>query len=352
VLGPWHCGPWGPSAPPRGGHDEERPSSRQLIRLGKASASQSAFARYCLIRDRFLRNVCAVSYLAQELAGQPELWRRAAELAAAGAPLPKADERVALIGCGTSLFMAQAAASFRQEQGLGLTDAFPASEVPFGREYDTVIAISRSGTTTEVLEAVRSLPRAARTLAISATVSSPLADLVSEQISLPFADEQSIVQTRFATTALALLLSSWGWDIEASASQAAIVLGSRVPEVVEPAKQFVFLGRGMAAAIASEAALKLREVLGAWTESYPTMEFRHGPISAIGEHSLVWALDGAEPGIDDEIARTGAQLLRSQGDPLAELVRVHMAAAHLAGQRGIDADHPRFLSRSIILAGR
>jgi fructoselysine-6-P-deglycase FrlB-like protein len=293
-----------------------------------------------------------MSYLAEELAGQPELWRRAAELAAAGVPLPKPDERVALIGCGTSLFMAQAAAAFRQERGLGPTDAFPASEFPLGREYDTVIAISRSGTTTEVLEAVRSVPEGTRLLAISATPSSPLADLVTEQIELSFADERSVVQTRFATTALALLLSSWGWDIEASASQATVALASGVPEVVESAQQFVFLGRGLAAAIASEAALKLREVLGAWSESYPTMEFRHGPISAIGKDSLVWVLDGAEPSIDDEIKKTGAHLLRSQGDPLAELVRVHMAAAHLAEQRGIDADHPRFLSRSVVLAGR
>ena len=52
-----------------------------------------------------------MSYLAQELASQPELWRRAAELSVK-APLPEDDDRVALIGCGTSLFMAQAAARF------------------------------------------------------------------------------------------------------------------------------------------------------------------------------------------------------------------------------------------------
>ena len=102
---------------------------------------------------------------------------------------------MALVGCGTSLFMAQAAASFREAQGLGLTDAFPASELPPTREYDTVIAISRSGTTTEVLDAVRSVALGTRVLAISAATSSPLADLVSDHIPLAFADEQSVVQT-------------------------------------------------------------------------------------------------------------------------------------------------------------
>jgi fructoselysine-6-P-deglycase FrlB-like protein len=304
-----------------------------------------------LTSDRLLRKDCAVSYLAQELATQPELWRRAAELSVE-APLPEDDDRVALIGCGTSLFMAQAAARFREAQGLGLTDAFPASELSLTREYDTVIAISRSGTTTEVIDAVRSIAVGTRILVISAATSSPLADLASDHIALSFADEGSVVQTRFATTALALLLSSWGWDVESSASQAAAHLRSTLPKEVEVARQFVFLGRGMASGIASEAALKLREVLGAWSEAYPTLEFRHGPISAIGGQSLVWVLDNSEPSIDDEIIKTGAHLLRAQGDALAELVRVHIAAGKLAEMRGIDADHPRFLSRSVILNGK
>lgn len=292
-----------------------------------------------------------MSYFEQELAAQPELWRRVVELAA-DAPLPKAGERVAVIGCGTSLYMAQAAASFRESQGFGLTDAFPASEFASSRKYDTLVAISRSGTTTEVLEAVRGVVPGTHVLGIIGSGGCPLADLVADKIVLSFADEQSVVQTRFATTALSLLLSSWGWDVEASAGRADKVLATEVSGAVETAQQFVFLGRGLAAAIASEAGLKIREVLGAWSEAYPTMEFRHGPISAIGDHSLVWILDDAEPGIDSEILKTGAQLIRSEGDPLAELVRVHKAAAHLAALRGIDADHPRFLTRSIILDGR
>ena len=81
------------------------------------------------------------------------------------------------------------------------------------------------------------------------------------------------------------------------------------------------------------------------------MEFRHGPISAIGEHSVEWILDDAEPSIDDQIIATGAHLLRSEGDPLAELVRVHRVAEHLAQTRGIDADQPRFLTRAVVLDG-
>jgi hypothetical protein len=43
--------------------------------------------------------------------------------------------------------------------------------------------------------------------------------------------------------------------------------------------QFTFLGSGWTVGLANEAALKLREACSAWAESYPAMEYRHGPIS-------------------------------------------------------------------------
>jgi len=290
-----------------------------------------------------------MSHFAEELRSQPESWRRAARLARDGAPLPAVGERVALIGCGTSLYVAQAVARYREAQGLGETDAFPASEFPANRAYDTLVAVSRSGTTTEVVRAVASVSPHTRVVVVTATEDSPLARAASDLIVLSFADEESIVQTRFATSTLALFLASLGWDIETSAEQAVAQLSTGAPRVAEDTLQFVFLGRGMAAAIASEAALKMREVLGAWTEAYPTMEFRHGPISALTERSLVWVLDHEEPSIDGQIERTGARLIRPEGDPLVELVRVHLVAERLASVRGVDVDQPRFLTRSVVL---
>ena len=288
-----------------------------------------------------------MSNFEHEFTTQPEMWRRAAELASTVTLFPPG-ARVAFVGCGTSLYVAQAAAAYRNEQMLGESDAFPASEVPPGRRYDAVVAISRSGTTTEILDATAVLVPHTRTLAITAVDESPLARLVAERIVLSFADEQSIVQTRFATSALSLLLASFGWDVGASAARAEVFLGEP-PEEVGAADHFVFLGRGVGAALANEAALKLREVLGAWTESYPTMEYRHGPISVASERSLVWILDDAEPSIDEQIAITGARVVRSGSDPLASLVRVHRAVQHLATKRGVDPDNPRFLARSIML---
>ena len=101
-----------------------------------------------------------------EIASQPAVWRRAAALAReVGDLLPAPGQRVCAIGCGTSLYMAQAWAALREARGHGRTDAFAASEVPPGRSYDVVVALSRSGTTTEVVHALARM-HAERTVAI------------------------------------------------------------------------------------------------------------------------------------------------------------------------------------------
>ena len=247
--------------------------------------------------------------------------------------------------------MAQAVASYRERQGAGETDAFPGSEVPEGRAWASVIALSRSGTTTEMVDAVRALPEGLPVLGLIGEPGSPLGQVVSSELDLSFADEQSVVQTRFATTVLSLLLGIYGWDVEASASRAEGFLTESLPDWAGEIKQFVFLGRGVGAALANEAALKFRELLATWSEGYPTMEYRHGPISAIGEHSLVWILDSEEPSIDEQIRATGARLIRGEGDPLAELVRIHRFAEGLVDLRGINPDQPPHITRSVVLAG-
>ena len=293
-----------------------------------------------------------MTYFSTELASQPSVWREAQDLAdELRSKLAPDGSRLGILGCGTSLYVAQAVASYRERQGAGETDAFPASEVPPGRQWDGVLAISRSGTTTEIIDAVRALPTDTPVFGITGSAGSPLAELLTAELDLPFADERSVVQTRFATTALTLLLGAYGWDVEASARRAEAFLGESLPDWAGAVEQFVFLGRGVGAALANEAALKFREILRTWSESYPTMEYRHGPISAIDERSLVWIVDGEEPSIDAQIRATGAQVIRGEGDPLAELVRVHRFAEGLADLRGINPDEPPHLTRSVVLTG-
>ncbi len=144
------------------------------------------------------------------------LWRTAAAMAAkAREVLPAAGARIAVVGCGTSWFMAQSVAALREAGGLGETDAFTPTEMPAGRRYDAVVVISRSGTTTEIVRALRAVPPGTPTIAISAVPEltrrrrPPGAASCSSRPT-----SASVVQTRFATTALALFRASFGEDLE------------------------------------------------------------------------------------------------------------------------------------------
>jgi fructoselysine-6-P-deglycase FrlB-like protein len=291
-----------------------------------------------------------MSVITGEIESQPAVWREAsALLPELAASLPEEGSRVAFVGCGTSYYIAQAAAAARESLGLGESDAFVASEMPAGRAYDLVIAITRSGTTTEVIRALDALPPGARSLAITTDAELPIALAATESILLPFADETSIVQTRFATTVLALLRAHFGHAVEAAIAHAKEALARSLPVAPSDFEQFVFLGTGWAVGLAGEAALKFREAAGAWTESYPAMEYRHGPISVAGERTLVWILGEAEQDLVDDIRATGASVVESPLDPMAELVTVQRAAVALAEARGLDPDRPRHLSRSVVL---
>ena len=91
------------------------------------------------------------------------------------------------------------------------------------------------------------------------------------------------------------------------------------------------------------------EAGGAWAESYPAMEYRHGPISVANERTLVWMLGRCEPALIEDIRETGASVVENGVDPMAELVAVQRAAVALANARGLDPDRPRHLTRSVVL---
>jgi len=291
-----------------------------------------------------------VAHIDSEIASQPSCWRRAGGVAG-GEPagLPGPGERVAVVGCGTSLFVAQAYAVRRERVGAGETDAFAASEFPAGRRYDRVLLISRSGTTTEVLALLDRIRAATAVGAITGDGAAPLAARVADTVVLDFADERSVVQTRFATSALALLRAGLGDDVAALADAAEVSLAAPLPAGAQDRTQFTFLGTGWTVGLANEAALKLREAAQAWTESYPAMEYRHGPISVTGPDSLVWVLGSVPAGLAEEIAATGAQLVADEVDAMVALTGVQRLAVALAAARGLHPDEPRNLTRSVIL---
>jgi fructoselysine-6-P-deglycase FrlB-like protein len=291
-----------------------------------------------------------MTYVEDELNSQPECWTRAATEAAGHAKvLPAAGERVAIVGCGTSYFMAQSAAALREEAGLGETDAFAASEFPRGRAYDRVVALTRSGTTSEVLDLLGALKGRTRTVALTADPDTPVMAAADDVVVLAYADERSVVQTRFATTALTLLRAHLGLHTEAAVADARTALAAELPEGLVDRTQFTFLGRGWTVGLANEAGLKMREASLSWTEAYPAMEYRHGPISISTSGTATWMFGEAPDGLAEQVRDTGALWVAGGLDPLAELVRAQRLAVAVAASRGLDPDRPRHLTRSVIL---
>ncbi len=291
-----------------------------------------------------------VSHVAEEIASQPWCWEQAAERAEkVREDLPPTGARVAVVGCGTSRNVAQVYASLRERAGEGETDAFAASQFPAERAYDHLVFISRTGTTTEVLDAMDQVRSGVACTAITAQPGTPVAAAGTASIALEFADEQAVVATRFATSVIVLVRAHLGMPVAPLVTECEEALGAGLPEGALGATQFTFLGLGWAEGLAHEAALKLRESAQVWAESYAAMEYRHGPISVAGPGSCVWALGEVPPRLEQEVRATGAAFVTSGRDPLAELVRAQRLAVALAEARGLDADSPRHLAHSVIL---
>lgn len=263
--------------------------------------------------------------------------------------LPSRGEHVGAVGCGTSYYMMQSYACYR-EQGLrGVTDVFPASLVP-QRHWDVLLAVSRSGATTEVIDALRS-SRSGRTIALTGTEDSPIADSADLTLCASFANEHSIVQTRFATTALLMLLSTAGYPVERAVRDVRRGAFEIPAGLLSGRSHFVFIGTGWTYGIANEGALKLREMAACWSESYPALEYRHGPIAAAGPRTLLWGFGEVDRALVEAVALTGAAVHWPECDPIASLVGVQQLGLRLAVGSDRDPDRPMYLSRAVVLDG-
>jgi fructoselysine-6-P-deglycase FrlB-like protein len=288
-------------------------------------------------------------YVSAEIASQPDCWRRAAQLAGSVRGLPRDGERVAFVGCGTSWFVGQALAELRESAGLGESDAFTASELP-DRRYDRLIALTRSGTTSEVLEVLDRFRGRVPTTVVLGDQQTPAASAADAIVDLSLADEQSVVQTRFATSTLALFRAAWGTDVLALADAAETALTDELPAAAIGVDQLTFLGHGWTVGIANEAALKFRESSSSWAEAYPAYDYRHGPIAIAQPGRAVWMFGTPPAGLAEDIAATGASFVHPDRDAQVDLVLAQRVAVQRALDLGLDPDHPRSLTRSVVLA--
>jgi fructoselysine-6-P-deglycase FrlB-like protein len=285
----------------------------------------------------------------REIASQPEMWSRA--ITDPDLPvglLPADGEPVLVIGCGTSFYIGDAWAHLRTGAGRGRTRAAVPSQLTWVDPDETILLLSRSGTTHDVEQLGRRLHADHRVIGLIGTPDTPIERVCDDRVLLDFADEQSVVQTRFATTGLALLRRAIGAAGPELVDAARRALAAALP--LEEHDHLVFLGTGWSEGLAHEAALKCLEASGTWSEAYAVREYQHGPIAAADERTLVWSLAAVEDDLREAVARTGAALRVATDDPMAELILAQRVAVELARRRGRDPDHPAHLSRSVTLA--
>jgi glutamine---fructose-6-phosphate transaminase (isomerizing) len=267
-------------------------------------------------------------YTRQEILSQPAAWSAALEVSASarrailalgagsGGDIPAAGglrySQILYTGCGSTYYLALAAAALTQElTGLSCR-AFPASELwlypqsSYSPGRTLLVAVSRSGETTETLQACRAFLAEKRgdLLTLSCYADMPLAQMGALNLVLPSGQEQSVAQTRaFSTLYLGTLALACLWAGRSDLFDSL----RRLPEAGErilrdyaslaselgpdPAlERFYWLGSGPRQGLACELSLKMKEMSLTHSEPFHFMEFRHGPKSMVTPQALVIGL--------------------------------------------------------------
>jgi glucosamine--fructose-6-phosphate aminotransferase (isomerizing) len=357
-------------------------------------------------KDGGSRQVSAGAYSLAEILSQPQCWADCLKELASGAVIHEIEGRFGghsewiFIGCGSSYYIALAAAASWTAITGTRARAIPASELLLfpdlilsGVTPFVPVLISRSGQTSEVLRAAQFLnERKIASVAISCATQQELRKRATISILLPRADEQSTVMTRSFTSmllALQYLAASLAGKNEfiqdlnalpAAAENVLQNLPARVREFVNQNRfsDYVCLGQGPHYGLACESALKLTEMSCSYAQSFHTLEFRHGPKSIVDGETLITFLISktsydAEVSVLQEIKELGGTTLvvanridaraRAAADFVVELgcgsseyscLAPFVFAGQLMGvytalQKGLDPDHPRNLSRVVVL---
>ena len=280
--------------------------------------------------------------------------------------------------------------------------AVPASEVTLFPQLFPLpcqpVLITRSGHTSEVLQAAKYLETnlRLRTLAITCGTDTPIEKIAAHCVTLPFADEKSTVMTRSFTSMLLTLQSlaairgdRSGFldrlrDLpdEVAARMAAIQGTIKALADARNFADYVFLGQGPFFGIAQESMLKVKEMSCSYAQAFHTLEFRHGPKAIVSPETLITFII-SESGFEAEmavleeikkfggttlvIANAGNSALRRSADyfmelslDLPEIARVapsvipgQLLGFHTGIKKGLNPDEPRNLSRVVMLeAGR
>ena len=245
----------------------------------------------------------------REIKSQTEAWAQALDVVNAS-PLPKAGDydQVLFTGCGSTYYLSLAAAALYQELTGRSAKAVPGGELLLNSgtvltdRKTLLIAISRSGTTTETVKAVEKFKAEERgEVVVITNYDEVLSRTADVNIVIDKGQEESVAQTRsFASmyvsaTAFAAKMAERDDLLEAMKKLPAI--GNMVIGTYEAwAKslgedlsfdRFYFLGSGIRYGLACEVNLKMKEMTLTHSEPFHFLEFRHGPMSMVNQNAVV-----------------------------------------------------------------
>jgi glucosamine--fructose-6-phosphate aminotransferase (isomerizing) len=283
---------------------------------------------------------------------------------------------IVVTGCGTSFYLAQAIAAAFNKSGRNAI-AVPGAE--WARRMDeyladrkdiTVIGLSRSGTTTETVQAINASRKAGiRTIAISCEPDTTLLKIADTAVYLPTHAEEGIVMTVSASLMLLTGLRMAGVKMgSVEEGEAVLRAAEGVVPLIKGRSHFVYLGAGALYGMATEGCLKLQEMSITFSQAFHPLEYRHGPISLIDDKSVVVMLYSADTLEDEakvakEVQSMGAKVigLGGPGDLSIPLMQTGAARSlelfpalqllgeRVANQKNVDTAQPRHLSKVVVL---
>ena len=334
-------------------------------------------------------------YTYQEIMSQPDAWRKTlAYLAAHTEKIaglePQTFDEVIFTGCGSTYYLALAAAALVQELTGVRAKALPASEVWLypasayrAGARTLLVAVSRSGTTTETMRAVESFRAHGKgsVITLSCYPEAALASLGNLNLVLEAGQEESVAQTRaFSTLYLTtvFLAHCWAQKPDAALRELPDVCTRLLSDYAPLAERlggdtglerFYLLGSGPRYGLACELSLKLKEMTLSHSEPFHFLEFRHGPQSMVTDTALIVGLvseanGDKERAVLGEMQARGARVLSladtdadvTFGADVPEALRnplylpvVQLLAFHRSLAKGLNPDRPNNLEAVVML---
>jgi glutamine---fructose-6-phosphate transaminase (isomerizing) len=305
------------------------------------------------------------------------------------------------VGCGTSFYLAEAAAGCWTILTGQPARALPASEVLIypaltsGQDGNVqAVVISRSGYTSEAVRAASALKRELHFPVIGVTCAqqSALEAECDVTLVLAAADDKSTVMTRSFTTmliSLQYLAARYSGNAEfiqslrAMANQAEPLIHSLAAKIesfvnTRSFADYVFLGQGPFYGVAREAALKVMEMSCSYSQAFHSLEFRHGPKAIVSPQTcltfyLSETAQQAETEVLQEMKALGGVTIavcnvaskevrdasdlvievNVAGNELAQLAPYSLPAQLLGFftgiGKGLNPDYPKNLTRVVVL---